>query len=211
MPRECAGAIWRVGPSWFAVTSAGVVLVESAGAQRLRLWSPGTGAMRDLAPEWTEFQGDLKASRLPDPDPVVAVVASSTTQVSTVLRVPLVPDAHGARSLTRRQVYDDLAAYVPVGERRGAAGARPPRRPLPPPAAGVRRPRGLRARRRTAGRLRGRWPRGALCLLPAAPSRAARHAVDSAAAAGPRARRTDEQHDGTARPRARLLHQSRLR
>ncbi|MFC4786057.1 alpha/beta hydrolase family protein [Nocardioides sp. MAHUQ-72] len=122
VPRDCASAIWRVGPTWFAVTSAGVALVESEnGDQRLRLWSPKTGEVRDLAPGWTDFNGDLKASAPEDPEPVVAVVAASATRPSAVVRVPVAPGAAG-QALTEQRSLTTLAPYVPVGERRTAVG-----------------------------------------------------------------------------------------
>ncbi|MDX3071369.1 prolyl oligopeptidase family serine peptidase [Streptomyces sp. MI02-7b] len=84
MRRECAGALWRVGQSWFAVTTAGVVLRHGLGDQQLALWRPDTGTLTDLAPGWTEFGSDLWAD-----DTHAVLLAGAADRGRTVLRVPL--------------------------------------------------------------------------------------------------------------------------
>ncbi|MFD3455023.1 prolyl oligopeptidase family serine peptidase [Streptomyces sp. NPDC058691] len=86
MARECAGALWRVGASWFAVTAAGVVLRHGVGDQQLALWRPGTGTLTELASGWTEFGSDLWAE-----DSHAVVLAGAADRGRTVLWVPLAP------------------------------------------------------------------------------------------------------------------------
>jgi dipeptidyl aminopeptidase/acylaminoacyl peptidase len=86
IPRECAGGLWRVGPSWFGVSTAGVVLRHGDGDQQLSLWDPATRTLRDLAPGWTYFGPDVWAR-----DRSAVVVAGSARQSQTVLRVELPP------------------------------------------------------------------------------------------------------------------------
>lgn len=84
MPRECAGPMWRVGPTWFGVSAHGVVLLHGDGEQQLALWDPATRALTDLAPGWTEFGSDVWVG----PD-VTVVLGGSPREGRTVLRVPL--------------------------------------------------------------------------------------------------------------------------
>jgi hypothetical protein len=49
MPEECAGALWRVGATWFALAGDRVVLHHGVGAQRLAVWDPATGRLSALA------------------------------------------------------------------------------------------------------------------------------------------------------------------
>ncbi len=84
MPEECAGALWRVGPSWFAVVAGRVVLHHGVGAQQLAQWDPADGSLTPLAPDWDDIGSDLTAG----PECVV-MVAASATQSRAVLRVPL--------------------------------------------------------------------------------------------------------------------------
>ncbi|GAA5019885.1 prolyl oligopeptidase family serine peptidase [Kitasatospora paranensis] len=87
---EYSHALWRVGATSFAVTAAGVLLRRSDGAQHLELWDPDTGALTELAEEWTDFAfghcGDAAA---------VAVVAASPTETATPLRITLAPPQDG--------------------------------------------------------------------------------------------------------------------
>lgn len=83
LPQDCAGAVWRVGATWFAVSGDSVVLARGCGEQQLSRWSP-EGGLRDLAPGWTEFGADLTAA-----DGVAVAVAGSPTHGPAVLRVPL--------------------------------------------------------------------------------------------------------------------------
>lgn len=125
MQRECAGALWRVGPTWFAVTTAGVVLRHGTGAQRLALWDPASGALRDLAPEWTEFGADISGCVPGDAGPAAVVTAGSVDRDNTVLYVPL--------PRTSEQRIDDpipcvtasqehLRPWNPTAQRRVASG-----------------------------------------------------------------------------------------
>ncbi|WP_377273552.1 prolyl oligopeptidase family serine peptidase [Peterkaempfera sp. SMS 1(5)a] len=118
MERECAGALWRVDPAWFAVTDAGVVLRHGVGDQQLALFDPATGALQPLAPDWTEFQGDLGADRQ-----TVALVAGSAALGTAVLRVPL-PTAPDAPTAPARRctapAADPTAPWRAVPQRRTA-------------------------------------------------------------------------------------------
>ena len=115
MERECAGALWRVGASWFAATAAGVVLRHGIGEQRLALWDPANGTLRDLAPEWTEFGADLWAD-----DHAAVVLAASPTLGHAVLRVPLDGGTPVRCNGERDTTYD---AWRAVPERRVAKTA----------------------------------------------------------------------------------------
>ncbi|MCX5314858.1 prolyl oligopeptidase family serine peptidase [Streptomyces sp. NBC_00154] len=115
MERECAGALWRVGASWFAATSAGVVLRHGVGEQRLALWDPADGTLRDLAPEWTEFGSDLWAD-----DHAAVLLAASPTLGHAVLRVPFDGSAPVRCNGERDTTYD---AWRAVPERRVAKAA----------------------------------------------------------------------------------------
>lgn len=115
MEQECAGALWRVGASWFAATAAGVVLRYGVGDQRLALWDPADGTLRDLAPEWSEFGADLWAD-----DHAAVVLAASPTLGRAVLRVPLDGSAPVRCNGERDTTYDDWRS---VPERRVAKGA----------------------------------------------------------------------------------------
>jgi len=117
MERECAGALWRVDPSWFAVTPVGVLLSHGVGEQRLALWNPDNGTLTDLATEWTEFHGDLCA----DQDTAV-VIAGAAALGSAVLRVPLpAPGAAPAPAQRRTAPRQDASApWQAVPERRTA-------------------------------------------------------------------------------------------
>ncbi|HEY3714303.1 MAG TPA: prolyl oligopeptidase family serine peptidase [Jatrophihabitantaceae bacterium] len=84
MPEECAGALWRVGASWFALAGGRVVLHHGVGAQRLAVWDPGSGELRDLAPGWTDFGTSVWA----DGEHAV-ICAGSARERFAVLRVPL--------------------------------------------------------------------------------------------------------------------------
>jgi dipeptidyl aminopeptidase/acylaminoacyl peptidase len=81
---ECSHAIWRVGATSFAVTDAGVLLRQSLGDQTLALWDPATGALTELAGEWTDFAVGLSGDAA-----AVAVVAASPTETPTPLRIDL--------------------------------------------------------------------------------------------------------------------------
>lgn len=59
MAEECADALWRIGATWFASTSAGVVLRHGVGSQQLALWDPASRRLTPLAEGWTEFGGYL--------------------------------------------------------------------------------------------------------------------------------------------------------
>jgi dipeptidyl aminopeptidase/acylaminoacyl peptidase len=84
MPAECAGALWQVGSTWFAVAGEQVVLAPGDGDQTLKLWQPASGELIDLAIGWTQFGANVSA----DAETAV-VVAGSATSTPTVLRVPL--------------------------------------------------------------------------------------------------------------------------
>nr|WP_240943248.1 prolyl oligopeptidase family serine peptidase [Planosporangium thailandense] len=126
MRRECAGPLWRVGPTWFAVTEVGVVLRHGVGAQQLAVWDPATGALRDLAPGWTEFGSDLRASVPGEAGPAVVVIAGSADRGSTVLHVPLpaAPEQPAADPVACTAAsHQDLRPWNPAGQRRVARGA----------------------------------------------------------------------------------------
>jgi dipeptidyl aminopeptidase/acylaminoacyl peptidase len=84
MERDCAGALWRVGATWFAVIENGVVFAHGCGAQQLAVWDATTGAVRELAPGWTQFGSSLVAD-----EHTAVTIAGAETQHDTVLRVPL--------------------------------------------------------------------------------------------------------------------------
>ncbi|GAB1646368.1 prolyl oligopeptidase family serine peptidase [Krasilnikovia sp. MM14-A1259] len=130
MPRDCAGPLWSVGPTWFAVTGVGVVLRHGVGRQRLALWDPASGALRDLAPAWTQFGSAIAGTGIGDGaqvdgDAAVVVVAAAEGRESTVLHVPL------PRAVERPAAepiactiapHEDLRPWNPVAERRIARG-----------------------------------------------------------------------------------------
>jgi dipeptidyl aminopeptidase/acylaminoacyl peptidase len=84
MASECAGALWRMGATWFALAGERVVLHHGVGAQRLAVWDPASGELRDLAPDWDEFGTSIWA----DPDSVV-ISAGSARDSYGIVRVPL--------------------------------------------------------------------------------------------------------------------------
>jgi dipeptidyl aminopeptidase/acylaminoacyl peptidase len=118
MQRECAGPMWRVGPTWFGVSAHGVVLIHGDGEQQLALWDATTSALTDLAPGWTEFSSDVRVG----PD-VTVFLAGSPRDGRTVLRVSLAP-ADGAIAGPERAVPatnpDEWTAWP---QRRVATGA----------------------------------------------------------------------------------------
>ncbi len=122
MPRECAGALWRVGLTWFGVTADGVVLRPGLGDQQLVFWHPDSGALSELAPGWTEFGSDVAVGG--EVGAAVAVVAAgSATSSRTVLRVPLPPSARVPRAVVHRgDGRDPLTPWRAVPERRTARG-----------------------------------------------------------------------------------------
>ncbi len=125
MPRECAGALWRVGPTWFAVTPAGVVLRHGNGAQQLALWDPATGELRDLAPGWSRFGSDLTGSGATGPYAAIAVTASAPDREESVLFVGL-PDAADQPAADpvpcTAAAHDELRPWNPAAQRRTATG-----------------------------------------------------------------------------------------
>jgi dienelactone hydrolase len=115
LEQECAGAVWRVDPSWFAVTASGVLLKHGVGDQRLALWDPATGALTDLAEQWTEFHGDLGA----DGDSA-AVIAGAAALGTAVLRVQLPAPGSPSATVERctAQAQDPSLPWQAVPERR---------------------------------------------------------------------------------------------
>ncbi len=84
MARGCAGALWRVGATWFALAGRRVVVRHGLGAQQLALWDPASDELRDLAPGWNDFGTYVWA----DADDAV-ITGGSERDRSTVLRVSL--------------------------------------------------------------------------------------------------------------------------
>lgn len=84
MPADCAGALWQVGSTWFAVAGERVVLAPCNGDQALKVWQPASGELIDLASGWTQFGANLSV----DAETAVATAGSATSQ-PTVLRIPL--------------------------------------------------------------------------------------------------------------------------
>jgi dienelactone hydrolase len=84
LAEECAGALWRMGATWFALAGDRVVLHQGVGAQRLAVWDPASGDLDDLAPDWDDFGPSIWA----DADSVV-ISAGSARASRGVLRVPL--------------------------------------------------------------------------------------------------------------------------
>jgi dipeptidyl aminopeptidase/acylaminoacyl peptidase len=84
LDEDCAGALWRVGATWFATAAGRVVFAHGCGAQQLSIWDPASGSVRDLAPGWTQFGSSLVADAAS-----VVTVAGGETHGYTVLRVPL--------------------------------------------------------------------------------------------------------------------------
>jgi dienelactone hydrolase len=117
LQRECADALWRVGPSWFGVTAAGVVLQHADGDAQLAFWSPHSGELVELAPGWTEFGSDLWAG-----DGVAVVVAGSAQASRTVVRVPLPPSPDPACAVVRAAAPDPLSPWRSIPQRRTARG-----------------------------------------------------------------------------------------
>ena len=121
LAEDCAGAIWRVGATWFVLAGEEVVFVRTHGEQTLTAWHRRTGELRELAAEWT----DLGSSVATDGRTVVAV-AGSATAPHTVIRVEVasgevVDCAAGERDPRlapwfsvprRRTAYDDLGQEV---------------------------------------------------------------------------------------------------
>ncbi|WP_412745491.1 prolyl oligopeptidase family serine peptidase [Krasilnikovia sp. MM14-A1004] len=126
MPRDCAGPLWSVGATWFAVTGVGVVLRYGVGSQRLALWDPGSGALRDLIPGWTRFGSAIAGTGAdPDADAAVVVVAAAEARDSTVVHVPL-PRAPGqpaaAATACTTPAHEHLRPWNPAAVRRTAYG-----------------------------------------------------------------------------------------
>jgi dienelactone hydrolase len=123
MPEECAGALWRIGATWFAVAGENVVLRHGVGARQLALWSPASGDLRDLAPRWTDFGWSIWAD-----EQRTVVVGGAEHEPTGVLEVPL--DGGPPFRLTPPPVEDP---YRSVPERRVADGVHyvyyPPRNP----------------------------------------------------------------------------------
>ncbi|MBO0868761.1 MAG: S9 family peptidase [Micromonosporaceae bacterium] len=113
MARECAGPLWRVGATWFAVTGAGVVLRHGVGAQRLARWDPETGELHDLATGWTRFGPDLAGGT-----GAVVATAAAEDREWTVL---LVPTGAAPVALTT-PAHEELRPWIPVAQRRTATG-----------------------------------------------------------------------------------------
>ena len=84
MEEDCAGPLWRVGATWFAVAGQRVVVAHGRGAQQLSIWDAASGGVRDLAAGWTQFGSSLTAD-----EATAVVVAGGETHADTVLRVPL--------------------------------------------------------------------------------------------------------------------------
>ena len=140
MPRECAGALWQVGSTWFAVTTAGVVLRHGVGAQRLVVWEPVSGDLRGLVPAWTRFGPDIAGTGADgDGNPAVVVVAAAEDRERAVLYVPLPGPAQRPaepRSLSERPqpafpaepvactapAHEDVRPWNPTAVRRTAIG-----------------------------------------------------------------------------------------
>jgi dienelactone hydrolase len=115
MPRECAGPLWQVGPTWFGVTAAGVVLRHGDGDQQLSLWDPVAATLTDLAPGWTEFGPQVWAR-----GEVAVAVAGSATSRRTVLRVPVPPTAPARDVLRDGSALSPLGPWTAVPQRRVA-------------------------------------------------------------------------------------------
>ncbi len=112
MQAECAGPLWQVGSTWFAVAGNRIVLAPADGDQTLKLWQPATGELTDLAPGWTQFGSHVSA------DAEAAVVtAGSATNTPTVLRVPLDGAPPQACSATGD---DPLRGWLSIPQRRVA-------------------------------------------------------------------------------------------
>jgi dipeptidyl aminopeptidase/acylaminoacyl peptidase len=80
MAEECAGAMWQVGNTWFAVAPDGrVVLQHGVGDKQLAVWEPRGGSLTALAPGWTQF-GSLAV----DPNFVFARAGSPTESTGMV-------------------------------------------------------------------------------------------------------------------------------
>jgi poly(3-hydroxybutyrate) depolymerase len=119
MARECAGALWQVGSTWFAVTDAGVVLRHGVGPQRLAVWDPATGDLRGLVPAWTRFAPDIAGTGAGDGHPAVVVVAAAEDRERTVLYVPL-SDAEPVACTA--PAHEELRPWNPTAVRRTAIG-----------------------------------------------------------------------------------------
>lgn len=110
LAEECAGAIWRVGSSWFGVVDGRVVLRHGVGAQQLAAWDPADGSLTTLAGDWDDFGSDLAAG----PSGVV-VTAASTTRSRALLWVPV----DGGEPLRcTAQLSTEHAAWTSVPQRR---------------------------------------------------------------------------------------------
>lgn len=80
MAEECAGPMWQVGNTWFAVVADGRVVVQhGVGDQQLSVWQPQDGSLTALAPGWTQF-GSLAV----DADAVFAKAGSPTEPMGLV-------------------------------------------------------------------------------------------------------------------------------
>ncbi|MFG3042534.1 prolyl oligopeptidase family serine peptidase [Streptomyces sp. NPDC048330] len=112
--QDCAGPLWRVGPTWFAVTPHGVVLPHGDGPRRLALWSPTDGGLTELAEGFSTFEGDLWSD-----GERVLVRAGGPERGSALLSVPLGPD-RGPAHPVRPTCGDPLEAWPARPERRTA-------------------------------------------------------------------------------------------
>jgi dipeptidyl aminopeptidase/acylaminoacyl peptidase len=121
MRRDCADALWRVGPSWFTVTPGGVVMRHAYGDQQLCRWDADSATLAELTPGWTEFGSAVSVSG----DDVV-VIAGSPTAGRTVLRMPLAGGPGPVRPVARPadDDADRLARWRAVPQRRTARGPR---------------------------------------------------------------------------------------
>ncbi|MEU4084036.1 S9 family peptidase [Streptomyces aureus] len=117
LEEDCAGAVWRVGPAWFAVSPYGVVFPHGNGAQKLSRWNPEDGSLTELAPGWSRFNGDLWSD-----GERVLVRSADPALGSALLSVPLAPGSGEARRV-RPESEDPLAAWQPLPERRTAHDA----------------------------------------------------------------------------------------
>ncbi|MFD3337197.1 prolyl oligopeptidase family serine peptidase [Streptomyces sp. NPDC058700] len=112
LAQDCAGPLWRVGPSWFAVGPHGVVLPHGDGPQRLSLWSPDDGELTELAEGFSAFEGDLWSD-----GERVLVRAGDPQRGAALLSVSLGPGSGPARPV-RPAREDPLEPWLARPERR---------------------------------------------------------------------------------------------